>query len=415
MFTAYKYKLLPTKDQATWLNQVAGQTRWLWNYMLDLNKKEYEANKKFVFLYDMAKQLPELKKQHEWLKQAPSQSLQQRCMDLDAAIKSVWKSDFGFPQFKSKHKSKDGFRIPQAIANGKDLQIKATNAHIQLPKIGKIKWKYHRELIGKIKSVTISRDLDSWYISVLQEIPDIKPELIDRDKVIGIDLGITHFATMSDGTKITSPNFLKQKLKKLKKYQRQYAKKKSGSNNQKKARYRVAKTHQEIRFQRNNWLHQTSRKLVNQYDLICLEDLKTKSLLTKSKQAPLNRAISDQGWYMFTQMLAYKAKHSGKHVTKIDQWAPSSKTCSNCGHKVDKMTLDMRNWTCPNCNQEHDRDLNAALNIKFWGIMATDYNKFVNTDGMSGINACGDTSTEYCGTDVQVSLKQEAYGSLVHT
>jgi len=147
-----------------------------------------------------------------------------------------------------------------------------------------------------------------------------------------------------------------------------------------------------------------------------LEDLKTKSLLAKSKHAPLNRAISDQGWYMFTQMLAYKANLAGKHVTRISQWAPSSKTCSNCGYKIDKMTLDVRNWTCAECNQEHDRDTNAALNIKFWGLLNTKHGLFnPDTDGTSGINACGDTSAEHGCTNVQVSMKQEAHGSLVHT
>lgn len=404
MNQAFKYKLYPTKEQVVLLNQITGSTRWLWNYMLDLNKKKYDSEKKFIFMYDMHKFLPDLKKQHDWLKLAPGQALQQKCTDLDRALKSVWKSSFGFPKFKSKGIG-DGFRIPQT--NG---HIKISDTHITIPKLGEVKWKMHRPIVGKIKSISITKDCNDWYVSVLCEVDDVISGYINKEKIIGIDLGISSFAILSDGTKIESPTFLKKRCKYLKRYQRQLAKRQKGSNNRKKAAIKVAKEHQYIRNQRHDWLHKTSHDLTEKYDLICLEDLKIKSLMKNKKQRSLNKAISDQGWGMFTSMLKYKAERRGKYITKIDQWAPSSKTCSHCGHKMEKMALDIRSWTCPSCGSDHDRDLNAAINIKFWGIMATDNALFekINTDGTSGIYACGDTSTEYCTSDVQVSLIQEA-------
>jgi putative transposase len=167
---AYKYRLKPNKSHQKLLSQMAGSTRWLWNHMLDLNKKQYAIDKKFLFAYDMHAMLPALKSANTWLKDIPSQSLQQKCTDLDRALKSVWKSGFGFPQFKSKHKSRDSFRIPQT--NG---HIKISDSHIHIPKIGSIKWHYHQPITGTVKSVTITRDINHWYISVLCEIADVVP------------------------------------------------------------------------------------------------------------------------------------------------------------------------------------------------------------------------------------------------
>lgn len=404
MKLGYKYRLYPTKAQEAQLIGFCGSTRWLWNYMLDLNKKKYETDKQFVFAYDMANRLPALKKEHIWLKEIPSQALQQKCLDLDKALKAVWKSKFGFPKFKSKHKSQDSFRLPQGCV--------FSDTTIILPKLGAIKWKYHRELAGKATSVTISRDGKHWYASVLCEAPEQMPIGVDKNNVIAIDLGVTDFAVLSDGTKIKSPKFLKAKLRQLKKAQRQLAKKQKGSNNRRKQADRVARLHQKIRFQRNNWLHQLSRSLVDQYDLICLEDLNIKGMVKGKKTRHLNRAIADQGWYMFVDQLVYKAKLYGKHTFKIGRWDPSSKTCSSCHHKIDKLELDVREWICPKCGATHDRDLNAALNIKFWAMAMVPENTY--TPGTGEINAREDTSADYDTSGSQVSLKQEACASLGH-
>jgi putative transposase len=418
MNRAHKYLLRPTKEQAALLSQYAGATRWLWNYMLDLNIKEYQANKKFVFNYSMNALLPELKKQHEWLKLPPSQSLQQKCADLDTALHSVWNSGFGFPKFKSKHRSQDSFRVPQQIANSKDPQIKISEKAITIPKIGAVEWVMHRALPvdSKVKSITVSKDLDRWYVSVLLEVPDVPliPE-IDKDRTIGIDLGISNFATYSDGTKIQSPNFLKKQLKKLKYQQRFLKNKVKGSNNSKKQYYRIAKIHQKIRLQRSDFLHKLSNQVTNEYDVICVESLKIKELLMKKQ---LSRSIADQGWGIFINQLQYKAEQKGKHLTKIGTYQPSTKTCSCCG-SIRQMKLSDRVYVCQNekCDdylKTKDRDVNAARNIHFWGLMATPELKFVsNTPGTGGIQACGDATSDCYDVSDQVSVKQETDQPLV--
>jgi len=375
--------------------------------MLDLNIKQYEIDEKFVFAYDMANQLPELKKQHDWLKLTPSQSLQQTCLNLDAAMQAVWKSGFGFPKFKAKHKSKDSFRIPQT--NG---HIKVSDSHITIPKIGKVKWKYHRPITGNLKSITVSRDIDDWYVSILCETEEVPLMTeIDKSKTIGIDLGISDFAVLSDGTKIKGPNYFKKSMHRLKKYQRRLAKKVKGSANRGHARKRVAQVHQKIRNSRANWLHKQSHALTEKYDVICVEDLKIKELLQKKE---LSRSIADQGWGMFVEQLEYKAKKKGKHLTKINTYMPSTKACSCCGG-IRKMKLSDRVYICENegCTdylKTKDRDLNAATNIHFWGLTATP-NIVFTTPGTGGNKACGDTQiqeTQARDWNLEVSAKQEA-------
>ena len=280
-----------------------------------------------------------------------------------------------------------------------------------------MKWKYHRTITGKIKSVTISKDISDWYVSVLVEIPDIpKITEIDKAKTIGIDLGISSFATLSDGTKIDSSNFLKNKLYKLKKYQRRVKNKTKGSNNIKKAYIRIAKIHRDIRNSRINWLHQQSRKLVDTYDVICVEDLKIQELLKKKQ---LSRSIADQGWGIFVNQLTYKTELRGKYLTKINTYLPSTKACSSCGTtkimKLSDRVYICENEICTDYLKAKDRDLNAAINIHFWGLAATDI--VLNTDGTSEIKACGDTRTQndlVYTRSLEVSEKQEARGSLVH-
>lgn len=408
MNKAYKFRLNPTKEQQTLLAQMAGNCRWVWNYMLAQQNTRYQLEKKFIFAVEMANQLPKLKQENEWLSLTPSQSLQQVCIDQDIALKRVWKSGFGFPKFKAKSKTRDSFRIPQT--NG---HIRITDTHIKVPKIGLVKWRKHRDIAGVIKSITISRDIKHWDVSVLVEIPDQHQLPINptKCKSIGVDLGISSFLVGSDGNKVDSPKFLKQKTARLKRYQRQVSRKCKGSKNRNKARIKLAKWHRDIRNSRADWLHKLSNEIVNTNDLICVEDLKTKSLMKHKKQKSLNRAISDQGWGMFLNMLKYKSQQRGKTLTQIDQFDPSSKTCSCCGHKMEKMALDIREWICPLCGAEHDRDINAAHNILFWGIMATK-----NTEGTSEINACGVSSTR-CDLAYDKSLedtvKQEAQRSLV--
>ena len=410
MFKSYRFRLQPNKQQAELLNKWEGHSRWLWNHFLDLEQKEYASNKKFIWRYDLINLIPELKKQNEWLKEAPSQSLQQIGTSLDTALKGL-KSGKGFPKFKKKN-----VRNGQILIRNSPLQIKTSKSHISLPKIGQVKWIQHRDLPnGKIKQAQITRDVDKWFVSVLVEIEDVMKLLVDPSTAvsIGIDLGIKLFIVDSNGKKIDSPKFLQQKAARLKRYQRQVSRKQKGSNNRNKARIKLAKWHLDIANTRSDWIHKLSNEIVNTNDIVCVEDLKTKELMTRKSTKSLNRQISDQGWGMFLSMLRYKCEHRGKTFTQISQYKPSSKTCSHCGYKMSDMSLKIRDWICPQCGAEHDRDVNAALNILWWGLMATP-----NTAGMAEIDACGDTKPlidERHMTQVdEVSMKQETGGSLVH-
>jgi putative transposase len=415
MFKSYKYLLKPTAEQTKILTQWEGHSRWLWNYFLDLEQKEYAANKKFIWRFELINLIPDLKKKNEWLKEIPSQSLQQIGTSMDLALKGL-KSGKGFPKFKKKNVRNGQILIPNQLANGKDYSIKITPSHITMPKIGAVKWKRHRPMSdGRIKSVSITKDIDKWFVSVLVEIDDIIPISVDPSTAIsiGIDLGIKHFIVDSTGNKIDSPKFLQQKAKRLKRYQRQVSRKQKGSKNRNKARIKLARIHRDVRNTRANWLHKLSTKIVNENDIVCVEDLKTKDLLMRKQQKSLNRQISDQGWGMFLNMLRYKCEHKGKTFTQIDQYAPSSKTCSACGYKVLKMELSTRDWKCSQCGSEHDRDVNAALNILWWGLMATP-----NTAGTAEINACGVSNSLVNKRHMTLfnkdTLNQETYRSLVY-
>ena len=414
MFQVRKYLLLPNQEQAQMLSQWEGSTRWLWNYFVDLEQKQYAQDKTFKWQVDLINTIPGLKQQHDWLLDTPSQTLQQVGKSIDTALKRMKKvKGTGFIKFKKKGVRHGQILIPNQVV-GKFSSIIDRETHVKLPKIGLVKWKKHRDLPeGKIKSASITKDIDKWYISLTIETLDIETLPINpaKCKSIGIDLGISSFLVDSNGNKVDSPKFLKQKEKRLKRYQRQMARKKLGSNNRKKSRNKVAKIHRDIRNCRSDWLHKLSNEIVSNNDLICVEDLKTKSLVMHKKQKSLNRAISDQGWAMFLEQLKYKSILQGKTLTQISQWDPSTKTCSCCGHVMDKMALDIRNWQCPACGSDHDRDINAAYNIRFWGVMMT-----TNTEGTSGINACGvssDLGGELFTTEID-TRNQEACGSLVH-
>jgi putative transposase len=411
MFIAYKYKLLPTKSQTEMLSQWEGNTRWLWNYFLHLNTKQYEIDKKFIWKFDLKKLIPSLKKQYEWLSCTPAHALQNVAFNIDKALRrATIKRDQGFPKFKSKHKSAGSIKIDQV---GNHIQVE--NDHIVIPKIGKIKWGYHRPISGKIKQISIIKEINDWYVSVVCDVDDVVPKMIDKSKTIGVDLGISDFAVLSDGTKINQNKSIKEKIKRkkinLKRHQRRLARKKKGSINRKKLKSKLAHQYRSITRIKDDWLHKTSHQLTETYDLICLEDLKIKDLVKGKNNRSLNRNIMCQSWGKFVNQLTYKAKQKGKHTIQIDQFAPSSKTCSSCGHKIDKLELQVREWTCPSCEILHDRDLNAAINIKFWGLSSINPQLITPGTGGSACEATRDIQTRdwYC----QVVSKQEAAVSSV--
>lgn len=363
---AYKYRIYPTKEQETAIGKHFGCVRFIYNHSLSKKIKAYETENKRLSCFDLIRDLTEMKKQEEyvWLNEVNSQSLQGTIRNLDNAFTKFFREKKGFPRFKSKKTNKHSFQCPQNVKVGFD------NNRITIPKIKNIKAKLHRTFTGNIKTVTISKtSTDKYFASVLVEVPakEIKKPKIKEGTAIGIDLGLTHFITVSTGEKKDNPKHLKNSLLKLKVMQKRLSKKQRGSNNRNKARLKVARVHEKITNQRLDFIHQITHNLTHdsQVDTIVTETLNVSGMM---KNHHLAQAIGDVGWNILEGQLKYKSEWYNKNHIRIGMFEPSSKLCSACGVKNDALTLADRTWKCDNCGEQHDRDVNAAINIKTFGL-----------------------------------------------
>ena len=350
MLKAYKYRIMPNEAQKQLINKHIGSCRFLYNMMLETKTKEYAATQKNLSCFDLIKKIPELKKEKEWLKEVNSQSLQQSITNMDTAFTNFFKGKADFPKFKKKTATQS-FNIPQNVELNNDKLI--------IPKFKKgIDIILHRPIKGMIRQATISRTpTDKYFVSILCETGEINIEkpIVTKEKTVGIDLGIKSFLVASDGATFDNPKYLKKKLSKLKYLQRKHSKKKG-----KRTKYKLAKLHEKIANQRKDFLHKTSTTLIKNHDSICIEDLAVSNMVKNRK---LSQSISDCGWGEFATMLEYKAEWYGVNIIKIGRFEPSSKTCSSCGDINKDLQLKDREWTCT-CGTKHDRDFNAAINIK---------------------------------------------------
>jgi putative transposase len=357
MLKVVKVRLYPNQHQIAALEQSFGNCRWLWNYFLDLMNKTYKETGKGLSGYAVKKLIPQLKKEYKWLKLTYSQCLQQACLNLGVAFNNFFERRASYPRFKSKH-GKQSIQYPQ--------NVKVFKNRVKLPMVGEIKAVLHRPINGTIKTVTISKTCSNeYYASILFEDGAVKPELTTEGKAVGIDLGLNHFAITSDGSKFDNPRFLSKHEKNLSRKQKDLSRKKKGSKNRNKARKKVAKVHKRITNCREDFLHKLSRRIVNENQVIVVENLNVKGMMANHKLA---KAIGQVGWGMFCTMLKYKAEQEGKVYLEVDRFFPSSKTCHVCLNQVDSLPLDVRNWTCPQCNSQHDRDINAAINLRDEGL-----------------------------------------------
>jgi len=355
MFKAFKYRLYPSESQKELITKHIGSSRFVYNLALETKNAAYISAKHNYSAFDLVKQLPELKKECEWLKEVNSQSLQQSIQNMDIAFKKFFKGA-GFPKFKSKHKGKQSFSIPQNVIVENNLLI--------IPKFKEgIDIVLHREIKGTIKSATISvTPTGKYFVSILcdtkEELPTKAP--IKESTTIGIDLGIKDFAITSDGEVFENPKYLRKSQSKLKYVQRKYSK-----NKGKRTKQRLALLHEKVVNKRKDFLHKTSTKLIRENQTICLEDLAVSNIV---KNHNLAQSISDVSWSTFVSMLEYKADWYGKNILRIGRFAPSSKSCSCCGTINKELTLKDREWTCKSCNSVLDRDVNAAINIKSFAL-----------------------------------------------
>lgn len=350
MFRAYKYRIYPSELQKELIAKHIGSSRFVYNLALETKNAAYLGSKHNFSPFDLIKQLPELKKECEWLKEVNSQSLQQSIQNMDIAFKRFFKGA-GFPKFKSKNRGRQSFSIPQNVIVENNLLI--------IPKFKEgIDIVLHRKIRGTIKSATVSvTPTGKYFASILVDTSTEQPTKapIKENTTIGIDLGIKDFAITSEGEVFENPKNLRKAQSKLKYVQRKYSK-----NKGKRTKQRLALLHEKVVNKRKDFLHKTSIKLIRENQTICLEDLAVSNMV---KNHNLAQAISDVSWSTFVTMLEYKADWYGKNILRIGRFAPSSKTCSCCGIINKGLKLQDREWTCV-CGEVLNRDINAAINIK---------------------------------------------------
>ncbi len=356
---AYKFKLDPMTDQKTLLNKTFGCTRFVWNRFVD-NFNAWSPTEPQPKLTDkILKDDPNF----TWLNEVSAAALQQKRLDFEATKKQFFnkarKTKLGRPKFK-KRGHNDAYRLPN-----QKFTLDQENSKVRLEKIGYVPIILDRTIIepANYRSITISKNAcDQYFASILvDELIELKPT---TGRMVGIDVGLKDLFVLSDGNIIDNPRWFNKNQVKLKRAQQHLAKKIKGSNHRHKQRLKVAKLHLKIKNQRTNFLQEVTTALVNNYDLIAVEDLNVVGLV---KNHCLAKAISDASWSTFISMLDYKCGWYGKSLVKIDRWYPSSKLCSHCGHRLDSLTLDVREWVCPKCGSAHHRDLNAAVNIVWKG------------------------------------------------
>jgi len=373
-----KLRIYPSLAQQLKINLNFGYNRFVWNQMLNMLRKRYENNPQAPFLnvYALNSLLPALKREYPWLKEAESTSLQSTCHDLVAAFQKFFKeTNTGFPKFKSRKFPKQSYNVK---CSGTSLAIK-NNRIIRIPKVGLMPFRTGRKITGQLKNATIKLSTTGKYYAVLLVETEISP-LAKNGQTVGIDLGVADLMITSDGQKQPTIRFDKLLAKKKHYWEKRLARRRrqaqkeiawdhhnqvseprelSDFKNYQKAKRMVAKYSEKIANQRQNYLHQLTIQLVKQYDVIKIEDLKTKNLL---KNHQLARAIANQSWREIRRQLTYKCAWYGKQLVIVNP-RKTSQLCASCGFDDGKHELSIRKWTCPNCGTNHDRDVNAAKNI----------------------------------------------------
>lgn len=358
----YIFRLYPDDEQKSILNQYLGSVRFVYNKLLEISKDLYRCQGIGWNRYEFQKMLPLLKREYHFLREVPSQSLQAAVANLDRAYNEFFKGNNKFPKFKKK-KNRCSILIPQGF------EVEMTHGkwgYLSIPKLrGKLKFRLDRMIEGKIRRVSIIKEPDgSYYVTMLVR-KEITP-LPETNQVIGADVGITNYVTLSNGEKVSPPSSKIAKLrKKIRRLHRCLSRRKKGSNGWEKARIALAKAYRRLVNITNDFMHKLSKRLVDSYDVIAVETLNVKKMKEESK---LSSSIHFLAWGKFFRMLEYKCKLYGRKLVKAPRHFPSSKKCSNCGYVNKELSLFDRWWRCPKCNAEHDRDINAAINLMKFAI-----------------------------------------------
>ena len=367
---AYKYELKPNGEQQRNMRRFAGSCRFVFNKGLAMQKANHEAGEKFIGYVAMAKHLTAWRNSAEtgWLSDAPVHPLQHALKDLEQAYKNFFAKRADFPRFKKKGMG-DSFRYPDA----KQFKIDAGNSRVFLPKLGWLRYRNSRDMLGTAKSITVSSNGGKWFVSIQTE-REIEQPLPASTTAIGIDVGIARFATMSDGRFVAPLNSFKKHQQRLAKYQRRMSRKVKFSNNWKKAKARVQRIHSNIANARKDYLHKASTTISQNHALVCIEDLQVRNMSKSSKgnseqhgkrvkqKSSLNRSILDQGWGEFRRQLEYKVSWSGGMLLAVPPHN-TSRTCPCCGHIAKENRITQAVFLCVDCGYGNNADVVGAINV----------------------------------------------------
>ena len=359
MILAHRIRLDPKKVQATYLARAAGIARFAYNWALAEWGRQFEACKLNPALPKpneaaLRRQLNAIKRtQFPWMLEVTKNAPQMAIMQLGRAFQNFLEKRARYPRFRRK-----GINERFTLTNDK---FQVDSKRIRIPKIGWLKMRERLRYTGRIVSATVSRTADHWYVSISIDTSDAQLPPAENGGAVGIDFGVTHLATLSTGEKVTGPKALRTLLDRLRSLSRALSRKIKGSCNRRKARAKLARLHARIANVRSNGFHQLSASITRRFHTIGIEDLHVKGMLGNRC---LSRGIADMGFAELRRQLDYKAKRRGGQVIVIDRWYPSSKTCSCCGYNLEVLSLDVRHWTCPECAMHHDRDVNAAINLR---------------------------------------------------
>lgn len=367
---SFKFELIPNGEQLRNMRRYAGSSRFVYNRALALQKENYEAGNKFIGYVSMAANLPVWKRETDtaWLKHTPSQALQHALKDLENAYKNFFAKRADFPRFKRKG-SGDSFRYPEP----KQIKFDPANNRIFLPKLGWLRYRNSRDVLGELRNATVKQLGGKWFVS-LQTQRDVATPVPESTSAVGIDVGITRFATMSDETYVVPLNSFKRHQLRLARYQRRMSRKEKFSNNWKKAKSKVQQIHTDIANARKDFLHKTTTTISKNHALVCIENLQIRNMSKSSKgnsekhgkmvkqKTGLNRAILDQGWGEFRRQLDYKMVWSGGILLTVPPHN-TSRTCPFCAHISKDNRLTQAKFLCVDCGYENNADVVGAINI----------------------------------------------------
>ena len=363
MHKVFKYRIYPNKAQQSLLQVTFGCCRFVYNKTLDIKKTAYETDKTKLSKFDLIKKIKPLKDEFPWLRDVPHVCLPQAVYNMDRAYQNFFKSDKGYPKFKTKHRSRKSCKFPYPFCD-----VLQEQARLKFSKLGLVKYKKDREFVGTLRHIVVTQDSDGKYyasclVETTTEIPE--PQPVDASTTVGIDLGLKDFIVTSDGHKIPNPRFYATIDRRIARLQKHEARKTKGSKRRAHIRLKINKLYIKKRNLIKNYIYHVAKTLLRESQTLVMEDL---NIVGMVKNHSLAKSIQNICWGELRRVLEYKSKWLGHNLIFIDRWAPSTKTCSCCGFHNSTLTLSDRSWMCPGCGTQHDRDVNAALNIKRMGL-----------------------------------------------